>query len=188
MPALVRTKTGAFQSRQRIPKDVADDHGRLYGQRHEVKLYLPASTSEQEAKQLHAEWIATNLSRVKAIRAARDGTGLSLTQREAVALSGEWYRWWLSQYEEAPGSSDVWDAAFWAFIDELQQHAPDEVRAQAWSDLEWTRDPDVRAGVRPKLVELAQTARFLAGKGIALTREAHALFLDCVLARAARAG
>jgi hypothetical protein len=47
--------------------------------------------------------------------------------------------------------------------------------------MNWARDPEVREGIRPVLADLGHTAQFLAGRGIALTNKAHALFLDCVL-------
>ncbi|HEY7301091.1 MAG TPA: hypothetical protein VH684_24650 [Xanthobacteraceae bacterium] len=34
-----------------------------------------------------------------AIRAKRDGTGRSLTPREARSLAGEWYSWWVARHE-----------------------------------------------------------------------------------------
>src|SRR5262249_34704147 len=40
---------------------------------------------------------------------------------------------------------------------------------------------EVRAGIRPVIADEAKTAQFLAGKGVALTNEAQASFLDCVL-------
>jgi hypothetical protein len=66
-------------------------------------------------------------------------------------------------------------------IDALLDYAPDEVRGEPISDLEWTRDPTIRAGVRPVLADRGHTAQFLADRGIALTNAAQTLFLDCVL-------
>src|SRR5262249_17300094 len=55
------------------------------------------------------------------------------------------------------------------------------VRKEPWRNLEWTRDPEVREGIRPLIADEAKTAQFLANKGVVLTTEAQALFLDCVL-------
>jgi len=64
---------------------------------------------------------------------------------------------------------------------ELESHASTEVHEKPWKDLEWTRDPEVRAGIRPIVADEAKTAQFLAIRGVVLTNEAQALFLDCVL-------
>jgi hypothetical protein len=66
-------------------------------------------------------------------------------------------------------------------ISKLDEHAPEQVLENAWRDLEWTRDPEVRAGVRPVIADEAKTAQFLASKGTVLSNEAQALVLDCVL-------
>ena len=60
-------------------------------------------------------------------------------------------------------------------------HAPDDVRAEPISDLGWTRDPNVREGIRPVLADRGYTAQFLGSRGITLTNHARTLFLDCVL-------
>ena len=51
MASLQQTPKGAFKSRQRTPKDVPEDYGRLHGQSHEVKFFLSAGTKLREAKQ-----------------------------------------------------------------------------------------------------------------------------------------
>jgi hypothetical protein len=66
-------------------------------------------------------------------------------------------------------------------ISKLDEHAPEQVLENAWRDLEWTRDPEVRAGVRPVIADEAKTAQFPASKGTVLSNEAQALVLDCVL-------
>jgi hypothetical protein len=71
----------------------------------------------------------------------------------------------------------MWDV----LIDRLEDHAPDWVIEEGWRDLEWTKEPEVRAGVRPLITDEAKTAQFLAFKGVVLSNEAQALFLDCVL-------
>jgi integrase len=48
-------------------------------------------------------------------------------------------------------------------------------------DLEWTRDPEIRAGIGPVIADVGHTAQFLASRGIVLTNQAQALFLDFVV-------
>jgi hypothetical protein len=54
MPLLVitikRLPSGAWCARKAIPSDVREDHARLYKQRWEAKLTLPAALSAHEAR------------------------------------------------------------------------------------------------------------------------------------------
>jgi hypothetical protein len=90
MPTLTQRPNGAYTSRKRVPRDVRDEYDRLYGRSYEDKFFAPAGTPRAEARRLFGEWLAECEGRVAAIRAARDGTGLSLTPRQARALAGEW--------------------------------------------------------------------------------------------------
>jgi hypothetical protein len=181
MASLRKNRNGSYHARKRIPDDVREEYSRLYGQRHEAKFHAPAGTQPDVAKQRFGEWIADVEGRVKSIRAAQRGEGVDLSHREAVALAGEWYKWFVAIHEDDPGDPKLWDLRFWQLVEALQEYAPDEVREQPWKHLEWTRDPDVRRGIRPVLADLGHTAQFLAGQSIVLTNEAQAKFLDCVL-------
>jgi integrase len=98
-----------------------------------------------------------------------------------VGLAGEWYNWFVARYENDPGRPERWETEWWRLIDALLDHAPAEVREEPIRDLEWTRDPEIRAGIRPVLADRGHTAQFLADRGLSLTNEAQTLFLDCVL-------
>lgn len=176
-----RSKSGSITARKGIPKDVRAEYQRLYGPGWEAKLTLPAGTQPQEAKARNAEWVAEIETRIATIRAAKRGEGQPLSQRQALALAGEWYGWYVSRHEENPGSPEHWRVLWDALIDRLEDHAPHWVIEHGWRDLEWTRKPEVRAAIRPLIADEAKTAQFLAMKGIVLNNEAHALFLDCVL-------
>ena len=71
----------------------------------------------------------------------------------------------------------MWDV----LINHLEDHATQRVIEEPWRDLDWTREPEVRAGARPLIADEAKTAQFIASKGVVLNTEAQALFLDCVL-------
>ena len=114
-------------------------------------------------------------SRIEAIRAAKRGEGQSLTQRQALALAGEWYVWYVARHEENPGPVEHWRSMWDALIFHLEEHAPDWVIEEGWRDLEWTREPEVRAGVRPLIADECKTAQFLASKGVVLNTEAQTL-------------
>ena len=74
--------------RKAIPKDVRPEYQRLYGQRWEAKLTLPAGMKPQEAKVRISEFTAEVESRIATIRAAQPGEGQSLTQRPSLRISG----------------------------------------------------------------------------------------------------
>jgi integrase len=175
------SKSRAITIRKGIPKDVRDEYQRLYGQRWEAKRSLPAGIKPQEAKVRVSEFTAEVESRIATIRAARRGEGQSLTQRQALALAGEWYIWYVARHEENPGTVEHWRVMWDVLIDRLEDHAPQWVIEEGWRDLEWTREPEVRAGIRPLIADECKTAQFLASKGVVLNTEAQALFLDCVL-------
>ena len=173
------SKSRSIIVRKGIPKDVRDEYQRLYGQRWEAKLSLPAGT--KDAKVRIGEFTATVETQIAAIRAAQRGEGQSLTQRQALALAGEWYVWYVARHEENPGTVEHWQVMWDVLIDRLEDHAPQWVIEDGWRDLEWTREPEVRAGIRPLIADECKTAQFLASKGVILNTEAQAAFLDCVL-------
>jgi site-specific recombinase XerD len=174
-------KSGSTKVRKGIPKDVRAEYQRLYGLGREATLTVPAGTRPAEAKVRISEWTAEVETRIASLRAARNGEGQSLTKRNAHALAGEWYQWYVARHEENPGTPEPWRAMWDVLILELESHASAEVHKEPWKDLEWTRDPKVRAAIRPLIADEAKTAQFLANKGVVLTGEAQALFLDCVL-------
>jgi integrase len=174
------TKSRAIVTRKAIPKDVRDEYQRLYGQRWEAKLTLPAGT--KNAKIRISEFTAEVESRIATIRAAQRGEGQSLTQRQALALAGEWYVSYIAQHEENPGTVEHWQGMWDALLDRFEDHAPAYVMEEGSSRYpDWTREPEVRAGVLPMVADECRTAQFLASKGVVLNTEAQALFLDCVM-------
>jgi integrase len=182
MAALTRSKSGAYTARKGIPKDVQAEYERLYGQRWEAKVTLPASLKPSQAKARCAEWIAEVETRIAAIRARQSGERQPLSQKQARALAGEWYRWFIAKHEDNPGDPERWDETFRALVDRLEDHAPDSALADGWKSLDQTiRDPEVRDGIRPAMAKEARADQFLADRGLSLTDEAYNLFLDYVL-------
>ena len=181
MIKLRQNSAGNYTARKRLPDDVREEYGRLYGARVEAKFSAPSSVGPEVAKQKFREWETEVASRIASIRAVQRGTGIDLTRKDALGLAGEWYEWFVAHHEDDPGDPEHWSLGFSLLMDDLLEDAPDEVKEQPISDLEWTRHPDVRARVRPVVADRADTAQFLASRGIALTNEARTLFLDCVL-------
>ncbi len=175
MSSLTRTKSGAYRARIGIPEDVRDEYQALYGKRWEELFHRPASLSLSKAKADHSEWVAEIESRFATLRAQRRGEGHDLTERQARALAGEWYRWYVGQHEKNPGEPDGWLAWQWAVMDELEAAAGGDPEEIAWGA------PEVRKDTHPIIADKAETAQFLASRGEVLTPAAMTLFLDRVL-------
>jgi hypothetical protein len=176
MARMARAKSGSFKAPKGIPKDARDAYQALYGKRHEELFRAPPDCSPQRAKALHGAWLEEIESRIATIRAKQRGEGHDLTQRQARALAGEWYRWFVARYEENPGEpsrwSDQYDSLWDWLIDVAADHETSEVDMEA---------AEVRAEIHPRLADVAKTAQFLASKGEVLTPAAMTLFLDAVL-------
>jgi integrase len=183
MVALKRRKIGGYAARKVIPKDVRKEYAALYGMSWEEKLSIPAGMPPHQAKAQHGEWLAEIETRIATLRAAKTGERQPLTRRNAHALAGEWYRWFLSRHEGDLRTPSHWkrqsDNLVW---DVIHPHAPDEHLRDTRADpeWEWKRHGDVRAAVRPLVAQEAKVASFLLEKGMALTDEAMNLFLDAV--------
>ena len=109
MTSLKQSKSGAYSARKGIPKDVRAEYQRLFGPGWEAKFSRPPATPRAEAKKQYGEWLADVESRIQTIRAAMHGEGQSLTQRQAFALAGEWYVWYVGLHEENPGTPGKWN-------------------------------------------------------------------------------
>jgi hypothetical protein len=73
-------------------------------------------------------------------------------------LAGEWYVWYIARHDESPGTAEKWELMWEALIDRLEDYGPDWVIEEGWRDLEWTKEPEVRAGMRPLIADEAKTA------------------------------
>jgi hypothetical protein len=172
---MARTKSGAFKARKAIPADIKDAYAKLYGKRAEELFRAPPDVAPQRAKALRAAWEEEIETRFKTLRDQRRGHGHDLTQRQGVALAGEWYRWFTGQHEDNPGSASDWDKLCDILWDRVMDVAGDpETRT---IDLD---APRVKAEIYPLLADEAKTAQFLASKGEALTPTARMLFLGAV--------
>ena len=167
--------SGGWYARKRIPDAVRDEFRRLYGQRHEAKFFAKAATPEHEAHRLFHEWLADVEGRIAAILAAQKGEGVSLTHRQARALAGEWYQWFVERHPVT--DEDRWLDLLGHVQDALRAHASTAEEAEHVDDF-YKDHPQVREAIRPLLADIGETAQFLALKRMALNNEARALFLD----------
>jgi integrase len=182
MPKLKRLKSGAFSSRKVIPPDVREEYRARFGGGWEERFYAPSSTPLGDAKKQLNEWLAEIERRISAIRDEAAGKGRSLTAREALALAGEWYRWFVARYEDDPGDPEGWEELLHEAQLTLLECAPEWFRKNESRDREWrwAEDEAVTVHMRPFIADNGKTAQFLASRGLALTLEARERFLDAV--------
>jgi integrase len=186
MASLTSTKSGALLGRKAIPKDARAEYKRLYGVSREALHKVPAGTTKARAKALHGEWLAEVETRIERIRAAAKGDRQPLTPRNAQALAGRWYSWFVARHEDDPGPEEHWADRKEHLTERVwYPHAPLEHLEDPYADQTWpwAREPDVREAVRPEVAEMALVASFLASEGLALMSDAHILFVDAVADR-----
>ena len=167
IPTQLSSAAGRLESDCRM---VCGDFTSLYGASSEATKTWPASTKVATVKKEHVEWLAEVEGRIATLRAALRGEGIDLTHRDAMALAGHWYTWFVAKHEDAPGNPERWDTEQWQFIDALKGQLPADLLEQQQEHPsheldEWTRDPEVRAGMRPFIADHGHTAQFLALQG-----------------------
>jgi integrase len=110
MTTLSRAKNGDWFARKRIPEDIRKAYETAHGPgRTEERFRLPASLPQGAAVQEFRDWDAEVSSRIERLRLRKRGEGEpSLTPRQAHALAGQWYSWFLALHEEDPGTADEW--------------------------------------------------------------------------------
>ena len=94
---LTPAKTGGFVARKRIPEDAQEEYARLYGVQWEARFRAPTGTPITLARAKHREWLTEIAGRIENIRAQLNGQGRSLSPKDARALAGEWYSWWIER-------------------------------------------------------------------------------------------
>lgn len=178
MASLRRASNGGWHARKRLPNDIRDEYGHLYGRFHEELFHRPAGTSPEEAKRDFSEWLAETETRIAAIRAQRGGDGVSLSHRQARALAGEWYHWFIARHPLT--SARIWEGIRDSVAGALKEAAGDDL----WEtdprrrDELWDEDENLRRAVRPVLSDIGETAQFLSARRMVLTNKARDVFLD----------
>jgi hypothetical protein len=181
MVALIRCKkSGAYIARKGIPADIRQAHQQLYGSYWETKFYAGGNVSAEEAKRRFAEWQAEVSARITSLRRTARGEGRALTHREAHALAGEWYTWFVALNETEPGSVSQWEDLACETLLARLTNAPKDYQARPEDREALDRDVTNRLAVRAHVADRALTGRFLLERGIVLTPEGRHRFLDAV--------
>jgi integrase len=170
---------GGFIARKVIPFDVRDEYAKLYGQHTEERLNT-GPMPVQLARAKHREWLSEIEVRIANIRAVRKGEGRTLTLKEARALAGEWYGWFIARMAASNWPADVWEGYDALVRSEFYGPAmAGGVFSGDPLDL-WERDSGMRERVRPIIADEAKSQQFLAAKGLVLDAASLAMFLDFV--------
>ena len=173
--------SGDWVARKGIPKDAREAYARLSGGGWEASFRRPGNLTPPEAKRQFSEWLAEVEGRISRIRSEAAGEGTTLTTRQARALSGEWYRWFLAQHEEEPGDAAGWASLQEKLTDTIERYAPDWATENPSEDPEWTwaKTPQVRRALDRLLspARMGDVDAFLAEREMVLTPESReALF------------
>jgi integrase len=178
MTTLRRARNGDWFSRNMIPEDVREAYRAAFGVSQEARFRSPASTREGIAKQEFRDWEAEVTSRIERLRAEANGEGLpTLTHRQAHALAGDWYGWFVHQHEEEPGTVEQWD-----LMVERYEAACSKFSGGRWDSREehddTPRGPKATREVRHALTSMGCVEEFLHERNVVLGDEAKSAFLD----------
>jgi len=176
---LTPIQAGGWSARKAIPADIRQAYAKLYGRSREERFnsgVVPILT----ARAKHREWSNEIESRFANIRAERKGDGRTLTSKEARAVAGEWYHWFVARMGARQWAADVWEGYQHQLHDEL--YGPAMSRGVFAGDpLElWERDGGMRERVRPMIADWSESAQFLASKRLTLDVPSRDMFLDFV--------
>jgi integrase len=173
---------GGWIARKRIPEDVQDAYQKLYRVRWEERFHCgPMSVALARAQ--HREWLTKIEGRINNIRADSKGEGITLTSKDARALSGEWYLWFVQRHTDRPSPKAHWELFLELLTGQIFQGA-DDVRdrddpywtvTKAWEDNFAAREP-----ARAMAADWAETTQFLHTKRLALNSVSRDQFLDFV--------
>jgi integrase len=177
MTGLRRAANGDWFSRKAIPENVREAYQLAHGVSREERFRRPGSLPQARAVAELRDWDAEVSGRIDALRAAREGRGRDLTKREAHALAGAWYGWFVQQHENEPGEVEGWALEAERIEDAYSRFAPADADLPG-ADGGWVTKPGVRRHVRAVVATIADAQRFLAERHEVLTNEADALFLD----------
>jgi hypothetical protein len=176
---LAPTHEGGFIARKVVPFDVRAEYAKLFGQRTEERLNT-GTMPILHARAKHREWSSEIEARFANIRAERKGEGRMLSAKEARALAGEWYGWFIARMAASNWPPDVWG--------DYQAQVRSELYGPAMAggvfsgdplDF-WERDSDMRDRVRPIIADEAKSHQFLAAKRLTLDSASRNMFLDYV--------
>jgi integrase len=178
MTTLRRAKNGDWFARKRIPDDIRSAYERAHGKRQEERFRVSAAVSQAVATQEFRDWDAEVFSRFERLRSSARGEGEpSLTPRQAHALAGAWYSWFIAQHEEDPGTVDEWGIVADEYEDVCLKFRPRDEHTDLLQHDE-PRTAVERNAIHRVLTRRGEVDRFLHEQGRALSDDAMHAFLD----------
>jgi integrase len=179
---LIPAADGGWIARKRIPEDVQDSYQKLYRVRWEERFHCGPMTVAQ-ARARHREWLNKIEARINNIRAEDKGEGITITPKDARALSGEWYHWFIERHLERPSPNAHWKLFLELLTERIFQGAEDvgDPDDASWNvTTTWEDDYDAREPARAMAADWAETSQFLHTKRLTLDPASRNLFLDHV--------
>jgi integrase len=177
---------GAAKARKRLPDDIRSEYQALYGQVSEVKFHRPAGTPPEKAKAEFAAWLAEVEDRIATLRASKGGKGVDITQRQADALAGDWYRWLTSQHLDNAGNPQHWRELREYCVELLESEAKEELVHNGYANEEM-----IFSEPRELFAKLHDTtgrvSQFLTDRGVVLTQAGSRLFYEALVREFLRA-
>jgi hypothetical protein len=149
---------GGYVARKSIPRDVAEDYGRLFGKgpAQWEAWFNSGPVNLLQARAKHREWSSLIEARITNVRAERKGEGRTLTPQGARALAGEWYTWFVAHMATNKWSKEVLAAyrdRMWEGLYSVAEAGPGD-----------SFDNSDMHHVRPIIADEAKTAQFLAAR------------------------
>jgi len=141
MASLTQDSKGNYRARKRLPDDIRQAYGDLYGARFEAKFSAPDGTKRQDAERQFNEWQAEVNTRIEVIRVQRNGEGMPLSRQQARALAGEWYDWFLARHSS--GNED-WGRALNKVQDAMQAAVGEKRWAASHPNELWEQDEELK--------------------------------------------
>jgi integrase len=182
VPKLVQTSAGGWFARKRLPKDVQGSYASVWGVRHEA-FFRVGPMPRTTALVRFQTWLAEIANRIEAIRAEHRGEGRVLSPKDARALSGEWYTWYITVSTTENEPEDWW----WHQLEELHDYCRQAIatsRGHPWhQDIDpadvW-QSPASADRVLAFVSDTAKTAQFLHSKQLALDGASKRAFLQWI--------
>lgn len=118
-------KSGVYRIRQRIPPALRETAHRLYGVRMELIENLRTKEPDEARRRAPAAMDRLGM-KMAAIEAAHHGSTPAISDRDAAALAGQWYRHRLAQQGDHAGRPIDWEMWNWALEDQIEpERLPD---------------------------------------------------------------
>lgn len=184
---LTPAANGGFTARKRIPADVREEYGRLFGNgKPQWEAWFnsgPVPIGLVRAKL--REWLSDIEARIANLRAERKGEGHTLSPMQARALAGEWYLWWTTRHLATPTNPEH-GGDFYERLSDSAYHGARAVTGGLDAPLDWRAAKvweetyEAREGARSMAADWAETSQFLHAKRLTLDAPARDLFLDYV--------